>query len=189
MPIVKNEQVLERWGVLITKGKGKAEEVLGNTEKFLGQTNVPNIKVKKKNIAPGLIRRLVGTKRHFLVVTETKNIRLRPYQMYINVRDYGTNLDVSWYLVYRASFLTKMMFILMLIPVINLFVLPFFLIGRVTRGKTFGTDLDFFDEQDLRSYVTNAHHCLLAAVIRLKSRLKQDTAKIDRKSQGFLGIS
>jgi hypothetical protein len=51
------------------------------------------------------------------------------------------------------------------------------------------SDLDLFDQQDLRAYTTNAHHCLLDAVEKLMTKLHQDTSTIDRKSRGFLGIS
>jgi len=50
-------------------------------------------------------------------------------------------------------------------------------------------NLDFFDEQDLRAYVTNAHKCLQKAVDKLMLEFNQDPSKIDRKSRGFLGIS
>jgi hypothetical protein len=51
------------------------------------------------------------------------------------------------------------------------------------------SDLDLFDQQDLRTYSTNAHHCLLKAVDKLMLDLNQDPSKIERKSRGFLGIS
>jgi hypothetical protein len=51
------------------------------------------------------------------------------------------------------------------------------------------SNLDLFDQQDLRAYGTNAHHCLLKAVEKLMINLHQDPSKIDRKSRGFLGIS
>lgn len=49
--------------------------------------------------------------------TQIKEKELDPYQIFINARDYGTNLDVSWYLTYRPSLF---MAILSLIPFVNL---------------------------------------------------------------------
>jgi hypothetical protein len=75
---------------------------------------------------------------------------------------------------------------------LNLLILPFVLVGGLAsrvKEKRGGLDLDLFDEQDLRAYVTNAHHCLLEAVNKLMLDLNQDPSKIDRKSRGFLGIS
>jgi len=138
----------------------------------------------------------LGAKREFLVVTETKNPRLKPFQMFINARDYGNNLDISWYLTARASGVQKTVSALLSIPILNIILLPvllpFLLLGGLAKRvkeKRASLDLDLFDEQDLRAYVTNAHHCLLKAVEKLMVALHQDPSKIERKSQGFLGIS
>lgn len=40
----------------------------------------------------GVIRGMFGTGRNFLLATETGNRRLKLCQMYINARDYGTNV-------------------------------------------------------------------------------------------------
>ena len=49
-------------------------------------------------------------------------------------------------------------------------------------------DLDIFDQQDLRAYVTVAHHCMLEAVKALMVSLGQDVGTIDRKSKGVLEV-
>ena len=96
-----------------------------------------------------------------------------PYQIYVNARDYGNNLDVSWYLTFRPTWWQAF---LSLIPFVSM--IP----------KTL-SDLDLFDQQDLTAFATNAHHCLLKTVEKLMASLNQDSSKIDRKSRGFLGIS
>ena len=50
-------------------------------------------------------------------------------------------------------------------------------------------ELDLFDQQDLRVYVTNAHRCFMKAVEQLMRGMNQDTSTLERKSKGFLGIS
>ncbi len=80
---------------------------------------------------------------------------------------------MDWHLTYRPNLLQAL---LSLIPYID--VIP------QTLSK-----LDLFDQQDLRDYVTNCHHCLLKSVEKLMVDLHQDPARIDRKSRGFLGIS
>ena len=192
MAIVRKEEVIDSWSVLIGASQGRAEEIFGNTDSFITQTKVPNVKKERKKLAPGVIRGLFGTKRDFLMVTETGNRRLKPYQMFIGARDYGNNLDISWYLTYRLRFRQRLLAYLILIPGLNLLILPFVLVGGLAsrvKEKRGGLDLDLFDEQDLRAYVTNAHHCLLEAVNKLMLDLNQDPSKIDRKSRGFLGIS
>ena len=192
MAIVKKQEVIESWGILIGDAQGKAEEIFSNTDSFIEQTKVPNVKKERKKIAPGMIRGLFGTKRDFLVINETGNPRLKPFKMFIGARDYGNNLDVFWYLTVKPGFWTRFLAFLLVIPVVNIFVLPFALLSGLSsmvREKRGGLKLDLFDEQDLRAYVTNAHHCLLEALTKLMVDLHQDPLKIDRKSRGFLGIS
>lgn len=188
MPTVKKEEVVDSWSILIGNGKGNAGNIFDNTEKSISQTNVPNVQMEKRGLSPGIIRGLFGAKRDFLIVTETKNPSIKPYQMLINARDYGNNLDVSWYLTYRLSLSQKLVALLSLIPILNLVVAPFSLTSMF-KEKRGSLGLDLFDEQDLRAYVTNVHHCVLGAVDKLVLSLNQDPSKIDRKTRGFLGIS
>ncbi len=189
MSIVKTEQVVESWSMQIRNANGKAEEIYANTEKALAESNVPNIKKEKRKISPGLLRGLMGGKRDFLVIEETKNSNLGPYQMFISARDYGNNLDVNWYLTFRMGLKQKIKYLLCLVPVVNLLVIPLVVLQALGNARREGLALDLFDEQDLRAYVTNAHHCLLESVSNVMTELKQDPSKIDRKSKGFLGIS
>ena len=83
--------------------------------------------------------------------------------MFVNVRDYGNALQTSWYLAYLPSAWQRF------------------------RGRL-GLDLDLFDEQDLRAYVTVVHHAFIESVIDLLNELGEDT-NINRTSKGFLGVS
>lgn len=172
--ILRKEQVIDRWGVLIENGQGKGDEVVKDTDVFIKQSKAPSLKIESQDMAPGIIRGVLGTTRRFLVVTDQENYRLSPYQIFINARDYGNNLDVSWVVTYRPSVWMALLWLMF----------PFFSIVPKTL-----TDLDLFDQQDLIAYATNAHHCLLKAVDKLMIALHQDPSKIDRKSRGFLGIS
>lgn len=192
MPIIKKEEVIDSWSILIGGAQTKAEEIFEKTNELIARTKVPNVKQERKLLSTGLIQGLLVVKRDFLVISETGNPRLKPFQMLVGARDYGNNLDVCWYLTIRPSLWQKIMAFLLAIPILGLLVLPFALIGnlgRMAKEKRSGLALDLFDEQDLRAYVTNAHHCLMEAVDKLMQGLNQDTSKIDRKSRGFLGIS
>lgn len=171
--ILRKEQVIDSWGILIENGQGKADDVFEDTEFFIEGSKAPGIEMKRKEMAPGIIRGVLGAKRDFLVVRAKTNLGLNPYQIFVGARDYGNNLDVSWYLTYRPSLLESL---LCLIPFV-----------RVTPLSL--ADLDLFDQQDLTCYTTNCHHCLLKAVERQMMALGQDPSKIERKSRGFLGIS
>jgi len=170
--ILRREEVIDNWSILIEKGNGKAEEIFKATEHFVKESKAPSLETERKKIAPGIIRGVLGAKRDFLVVTHT-GFRLRPYQIFLNARDYGENLDVSWYLTYRLP-ISRVIFS--------------FIPGVRTASSILGS-LDIFDRQDLTAYVTVCHHSALKAVEKLMLSLNQDPSKIDRKSRGFLGIS
>jgi hypothetical protein len=171
--ILRKDQVLDTWSVLIGNGQGKFDEVLRDTECFVKASKAPSLNIERQDIAPGLIRGLAGTTRDFLVVIDNSNFRLRPYRIFVNARDYGDNLDINWHLTYKPNLLQS---IAALLPYVN--IIPATL-----------SDLDLFDQQDLRAYATNVHHCLLKAVEKLMLGLNQDISKLERKSKGFLGIS
>jgi hypothetical protein len=107
------------------------------------------------------------------VLTDTSNYRIKPYQIYISARPYGINLATEWYLTYKP---TPLMAILSLIPYVNL--IPQTL-----------ADIDLFDQQDLRAYAANAHHCMIRAVSELMLKLHQDPSTLEKKSSGFLAVS
>ena len=194
MAVVTKQEVVEDWSVLIGGGQGSAEQLLADAQVLIDQSKAPAIKMQTRNMAPSLVRGLMGGRRPFLVVSNTTSAHLKPYKMYINARDYGNNLDIAWYLVWQPGFWRRFFGFLLAIPLLNLVVLttffPYILLARLGRGGKEGLfDLDLFDQQDLRAYVTNAHHCVLRAVDAVVYGLGQEPSKIDRKSRGFLGIS
>ena len=81
MAILKREEVLDDWGTLISGANGKAEEAFTATRDLIAETKAPNVAVERREMAPGTIRGLFGTKRDFLVVRETGSRRLRPCQI------------------------------------------------------------------------------------------------------------
>ncbi len=170
--ILRKEQVLESWGMLIENGQGKYNEVFQDTENFIKESKAPSLETWKDKMAPGIIGSFFGAKRDFLIVKDQQSSMLRPYQIFVNARDYGNNLDVSWYLTYRPSILEAL--------------LSLFRPGGTALALT---ELDLFELQDLTAYTTVCHHSTLKAVGKLMLALDQDPSRIDRKSRGFLGIS
>lgn len=170
--ILAVEQVIDNWGIMIKEGNGKAEDIFVFAEAFMISSKAPSLKIHRAEMSPGIIRGILGTSRNFLVATD-KNFRLNPYKIFINARDYGNNLDVSWYLTYRLPFWRAL---LRFIPFIGV--------------ASFALEsLDVFDRQDLTAYTTVCHYSILDAVVKLMLSLDQDTSRIDRKSKGFLGIT
>ena len=103
LPLVRKEQVVEQWSLLIENGQEKGSELLEHSHRLILDTRAPNITMEDKDIAPGVIRGVLGGTRPFLVISNDTNVNLRLYCMYLNVRDYGNNLQVSWYVVQTPS--------------------------------------------------------------------------------------
>ncbi len=169
--ILRKEQVLESWSILIENGQGKYDEVFQDTEDFIKESQAPSLETSKEKMSPGIIGSFIGAKRDFLMVKDRQSSMLSPYQIFISVRDYGNNLDVSWYLTYRPSLFEAF---------ISLF---------RSRSALALDELDLFELQDLTAYTTVCHHSTLKAVGKLMLALNQDPSNIDKKSRGFLGIS
>ncbi|MFZ3168280.1 MAG: hypothetical protein WA130_11745 [Candidatus Methanoperedens sp.] len=170
--ILRKEQVLDSWSILIENGQGRFNEVFQDTENFITESKAPDTETKRKELAPGVIGSMFGARRSFLVIKDQRSPSLRPYQIFVNARDYGNNLDVSWYLTYRPSILEALLSVFR------------------SRGSSIAlTELDLFELEDLTAFTTNCHHSTLKAVGKLMLALNQDPSKIDRKSKGFLGIS
>lgn len=170
--ILAQEEVVDDWSILVEKGKWKAEEVFKDIETYISESKVPALEFKRRKMVPGVVRGVLGTKREFLVVTY-KSFRLKPYQVFINARDFGENLDVSWYLTYRLPIWRAL----------------FKFIPGISEASTIVELLDLFDRQDLTAYATICHYSTISAVEKQMKALNQDTSKINRKSKGFLGIS
>lgn len=188
--IIGKEQVIEKWGTLISDAAGRGQSLIADTERLIRESHVLDVRIQRRGMSPGIMRGIMGGKRSFIVITNTGILNLKPFKMYLNTRDYGSNLQVSWYVVLQPNWAEKLMAFFLSIPVVGLLFLPFHLLGRMIHVNQSGIlELDIFDEQDLSAYVTNVHHCMLDAVERLMQDLRQDFSRVDRQSQGFLGIS
>jgi len=176
--------------VLIAGAQEKGAAVFEQTQALIDQSAPPNLQMERRDVAPSILRGVLGGSREFLVVSQRGHANLRPFRMYINARPYGTNLQVSWYVVIQVGFWRRAIDMFASIPIVGLLALPYVLVARAARGGEGGVfGLDLFDQQDLTAYVTNAHHCLMQAVEGVMRELNQDPSLIERRSRGFLGVS
>ena len=171
--VLRKEEVIDDWAALIENAQGNGEHILNRTHELLKESQAPYLSVHKENIISGAIRGIIGGGRLFLVISQGGNFRLTPYQMFVNGRDYGNNLAVNWHLIYRPTFWQSLV--------------SLFLFNTSVADRVF--NLDLFDQQDLRAYVTTAHRSVLRAVDDLLLSLHKDPSVLERKSRGFLGIS
>jgi hypothetical protein len=93
--ILRKERIIDNWSVLldeacIENGDSQTPDKLyKDISTFLHASEAPNLRVERKHLAPSVMRELSGNRREFLVLTDTTNYRLRPYQIYISSRPYG----------------------------------------------------------------------------------------------------
>ncbi len=163
---LKKEVVVDRWSMVVEEAQGKAEEVFKDTENLIQKSEIPGVTSERVKANPGLLAGVFGNERAFIRVV---NKNLKRYEMFIGVRDYGKNLDLSWYLTYEPGMIAG------LISIVT---------SRLFPGRAWTPKLNLFQQQDLTAYTTVIHHCFLQSIEKITKG-----QSIDKKSKGFLGIS
>jgi hypothetical protein len=167
---LKDEKLIDSWGVVMEGGAGKQEHVLAYVKQRLTSSQLPGVEWKNVEVQPGMIKGLFGKRRDYLMVTCQA---LKDYHMYVGARDYGTHLDISWFLTVEPGFFKS----------------AFSSILAHGNMNALSFALDIFDNQDLRAYVTSVHRCAVKqAVEQVGQELNQDTSKYNWQSKGFLEV-
>jgi hypothetical protein len=167
---LKDEKLLDSWGVVMENGAGKQDEAVAYVTQRLHCSELPGVAWKKVEVQPGMLKGLFGKRRDYLMITSEA---LKDYRMYFGARDYGKHLDISWFLTVEPGFF-KSAFSAMLAH------------GNI---NALSFSLDIFDNQDLRAYVTCVHRCCVRqAVEQIGQELQQDTSKFNWQSKGFLQV-
>jgi hypothetical protein len=161
---LKRESVTSSWNALVINGAGKDKRVMDTIEQMIKDANMPGVTRVQEEVGSGLF----GAKRKFLVVNHRN---LRDYKLYIAARDFGSNLDVSWYLTIQPSALKRT-------------------ISKYATGnpQALSMQVDFFSQQDLSAYTGYVHHCVTETVQQLMKELEQDPTGLNTKSKGFLEL-
>jgi hypothetical protein len=168
---LKDDIILENWSTIILDASGYVDKVYSNAQHLIEAVQIPGGKIDSVTIRPSFLKGLFGNERHYMRVTTDA---LKDYRIIANARNYGTCLDVSWYLTCEPGFFKKA------------------LSNALTSGENamaLSQNLDLFQRQDLSAFITVVHRCILKTVEGLMDNLGQDFSKLDRKSKGFLGIS
>jgi hypothetical protein len=161
---LKNESVTSSWNSLVINGAGKDKWVMDTVEGMIKNAHMPGVTTGQEEVSSGLF----GARRKFLVVSHAN---LRDYKLYIGARDFGANLDVSWYLTINPGALKRT-------------------ISKYATGnpQALSMQVDFFSQQDLSAYTGYAHHCVTETVQQLMKELEQDPTGLNTKSKGFLEL-
>ena len=161
---IRRNSVIEQWGTIIGQGAGQEKRIMDDLFTFLKEANMPHVKIFRDDCSTGMF----SAKRDFLILDH--NI-LREYRMFLGARDYGANLDVSWFLTVNPSGLKRAY-------------------SKRTTGNplAFSMQVDIFTQQDLRSWTTIAHHCVKRAIEVVSEELQQVPAGMNTGSKGFLNV-
>jgi len=190
MPKLKEQEIIERWSVLISGGEvhTKGKQVFRKTTENIQGVKTPKVDLFEQEVIPSFVRRLRGEGRTFLMA---ENKYLKGYKMYIGAMPYGEQLFVSWYLTLEPSWLRRLLahlpniVMLILMPVL----FPLYLYLIIKRKRVHPENMDIFDLQELSAYITTVHHALIDATEDICKDVDFDFTKVDTKTQGFLNIS
>jgi hypothetical protein len=86
---------LDNWSILIEDAQGRANEIFEAVKRDLEESKVPGVDcemVKVPGERKGFFK--VSVEDYLMVANE----RLKDFHMYVGARDYGKDLNVSWYL-------------------------------------------------------------------------------------------
>lgn len=173
MVTLKDGKILDKWSTMLTNCRGEEEGLVRAVEANLAAFEAPGVSWTRETVSPGWLKGLMGKKRDFLLVSHE---RFDDYTFFVSARDYGTSLDVSWYLATspKGAMGKVIQQAANLVP------------GSAIFGALFS--MDVFDQQDLNAYVTVGHRAVRKAVEDLLKKKNLDLA-IDWKSKGMLAVS
>jgi hypothetical protein len=160
--VLRSDAVLDSWKYIVEQGAGRGDFVLGTIERFVIDAHMPGVTSRQEPIAIELF----GEKRPFLIVTNTKH---KEYKMYISARDFGTNLDVSWYFTAEPKFLKRTL-------------------SKYATGnpQDLTMRVSLFAQQDVSAFKAITHNCVTRTLDGLLEELKLDPSGLNRESRGFL---
>ena len=161
---LRKNAVIESWGMIIEGGAGKEKRIMEETYQYLQQANIPDIRLRKDIVSTGMF----GRKREYVILGH--NV-LREYVMFIGAKDFGANLDASWFLTLWTSGFKRA-------------------VSARTTGNPYALsrNLDIMTQQDLRAWVTVAHHCFKRSIDVVCEELQQTPPGINNASKGFLSV-
>jgi len=192
---LKRAVVEDDWGTILKGCAGEGEGVLQNVESHLHAAEPPHVTWERTSVAPSWLKGVLGKRRDFLYV---RSERFPRHTLAVNARDFGRDLDVSWYLVLEPVISTIVLVLgALAIPFLafrislqsGLIALFVVVVGLAYLRFRRGRQLDLFDQQDLRAYKTVAHHAVLEATKRLMATHGLDATRLRRESRGRFPVA
>ena len=169
------EKIIDRWYVVLEGAAGAQEYLLTAVLDALTGSELPGVRWSTVDVAPAFVKGVLGKRRPYLCI---ENQDLSDFRMYVGARPYGKHLYVVWLLTVEPGIVKRLLSFLLTYT---------FLKRGDARAMSF--QIDLFDEQELRAYVTAVHRCCVKrAVERVVEQMGQDHSKFDWRSKGFLSV-
>ncbi|MBI2842102.1 MAG: hypothetical protein HYX78_01745 [Armatimonadetes bacterium] len=165
--VLPENDIMDRWDVLIPGGRGRGWQILRDTQRLIAQSGVPNVRIEHRDVSTGVLQGFLGGKRPFVIVSHGRGLNLTRTRMFIGCRSYGTSLQVAWYLVQQPGLYRQQ--------------------DGAKRDRLLG--LGVFGQGELRAFASTVDRSVRLAIEEVMLDLMQDPASVDRQSEGFLGIS
>jgi len=174
---------------LVEGAEGKQDIVLEFIKRNLKVIAVPSIKVEERHVVYSeVVADLFAGGRKMLVI---QNKKIRGYCLFVHIYDYGKQLHVSWYLMLRENWLSRLLRYTELHWGVTIALFPVVILAKIfyTASRTTIPELmNMFDTEELTAYCTTVHHAVQGAVNDVASDLELNSAKISWQTRGFLTI-
>jgi len=160
---IRHEAVIQSWTQMIPDAAGRGKSLLDTIENRIKEMKIPNVTTAIQDISGGMF----GSRRPFLCVNHA---HYSDYRVYICAREYGTNLDVGWYMTCQPRFLKRTL-------------------SKYATGdpKQLSMQVDFFSQQDINAFITVINH-----IVETESRALFDELQLAPSarmgSKGFLEL-
>jgi hypothetical protein len=162
--ILKRETIVDQWNVIVENAAGRGKQIMETTQKFLWDANMPGVILKVEPVSTILF----GPAREAIVI---RHFMFKDHKMYIMVRDFGVNLDASWYITIEPRFFKR-------------------IISKRALGSphALSQSMDVFSMQDISALKTVADNCFRRALRLVVEELERDPSVLDTRSRGYLSV-
>src|SRR3989344_122690 len=151
-------------GTLVAGADGKRDALEALIKRNLKVLAVPNIKVEERLVSYAGIYDMLGGGRKQLVIRNTK---IRDYVLFVNAYDYGKQLHVSWYLMLRVNWLSRLLAMAEQKPMLYIPLLPIVFMAKILYHRartTIPEMMNMFETEELSAYLTTIQHAVSDAV-------------------------
>lgn len=168
----KNQKIAQTWSCLIQDGASQADRFFDQVRELIMSREIPGLKDRDIEVSDLKDEKLFSETRRFMVIRNSGTAK--EFRIYVGVRPYGRELQVSWYLVVQPELASRVISRLLTL-------------GRGDRFA-YAETLSVFAHQDLSAHASVVHSCVKEVIQATMEKLGQDFSKVDTRSKGVLEL-